>query len=93
MGLLERHGQGPEVSTAIDKPLNAVLGAPGCEAVITIVPRAMQGLAKVVKVRVGMFLVFELGAEFIGQALRVGLNFVESIFGAVDKGGHLGQKV
>jgi hypothetical protein len=91
MGLLDRYGQGPEVSTAIDKPLSAVLGARGREAVITVVQRVMQGMAKVVKVRVGMFLVFELGAEFISQALRVGLNFVESVFGAVEKGGHRGR--
>jgi hypothetical protein len=89
VGLLERQRQGPEVPTAIDKPFDAILGTLGCEAVKAVVQCAMLGMAKVVQVCVGVFLVFELSADFLGQVLRVGLNFTESVFGAVEKGGHL----
>lgn len=83
-GLLECHGQGPEVSTAIDKPLGVVLGTRWGEAVIAVVHRIMQGMAEVMQVRVGVLLVFELRADFVGQVLGVGLKGVEGVFGAVE---------
>lgn len=89
LGLLERHGQGPEVSTAVDKPLSTVLGARGREAVIAVVHRVVQGMAEVVQVGVRMLLDFELGADFLGQLLRVSLKGVEGVFGAIEKGAHL----
>jgi hypothetical protein len=54
------------------------------EAVIFIVDRVMQGMAEVVQVRVRVLLKFEFGAHFVGQLLRVILNFVEGVFGAIN---------
>jgi hypothetical protein len=52
--------------------------------VIAVVHRIMQGMAEVMQVRVGVLLVFELRADFVGQVLGVGLKGVEGVFGAVE---------
>jgi hypothetical protein len=54
------------------------------EAMIPVVDRVMQGMTEVVQVRVRVHLMFEFRAHFVGQLLRVSLNFVEGVFGAIN---------
>jgi hypothetical protein len=44
----------------------------------------MQGMAEVVQVCVRVLLMVQFRAHFVGQLLRVSLNFVEGVFGAIN---------
>jgi hypothetical protein len=54
------------------------------EAMIPVVDRVMQGMAEVVQVCVRVLLMVQFRAHFVGQLLRVSLNFVEGVFGAIN---------